>query len=115
MLFVIDEAKALRKAIRTVFGEAPVQRCVRHKERNVAEHLPGAANADHYQELHTALSFDPSLCLATARVVLDRLMRLRRANGSFQQRTKGTSSVGRPRRRRARAVRADRLPEPTDV
>jgi transposase-like protein len=40
MLFVIDGAKALRKAIRTVFGEAPVQRCVRHKERNVAEHLP---------------------------------------------------------------------------
>ena len=40
MLFVIDGAKALRKAIRSVFGEAPVQRCVRHKERNVLEHLP---------------------------------------------------------------------------
>jgi transposase-like protein len=40
MLFVIDGAKALRKAIRAVFGEAPVQRCVRHKERNVLEHLP---------------------------------------------------------------------------
>jgi len=41
MLFVIDGSKALRKAIRTVFGErAPVQRCIRHKERNVLEHLP---------------------------------------------------------------------------
>jgi putative transposase len=40
ILFVIDGAKALRKAIRTVFGEAPVQRCVRHKERNVTDHLP---------------------------------------------------------------------------
>ena len=31
ILFVIDGAKALRKAIRTVFGErAPVHRCVRH-------------------------------------------------------------------------------------
>src|SRR2546425_4590536 len=30
ILFVIDGAKALRKAIRNVFGEAPVQRCVRH-------------------------------------------------------------------------------------
>ena len=40
ILFAIDGAKALRKAIRTVFGEkAPVQRCVRHKERNVLEHL----------------------------------------------------------------------------
>jgi putative transposase len=40
MLFVIDGAKALRKAIRSVFGEVPVQRCVRHKERNVTDHLP---------------------------------------------------------------------------
>lgn len=40
ILFVVDGAKALRKAIRSVFGEAPVQRCVRHKERNVLDHLP---------------------------------------------------------------------------
>jgi putative transposase len=40
MLFLIDGSKALRKAIRDVFGEAPVQRCIRHKERNVLEHLP---------------------------------------------------------------------------
>jgi putative transposase len=40
LLFVIDGAKALRKAIRSVFGEVPVQRCVRHKERNVLDHLP---------------------------------------------------------------------------
>src|SRR5947208_14840766 len=39
-LFVIDGAKALRKAIRNVFGDAPVQRCLRHKERNVIDHLP---------------------------------------------------------------------------
>jgi putative transposase len=29
MLFVIDRSKALRKAVRTVFGEVPVRRCVR--------------------------------------------------------------------------------------
>jgi putative transposase len=40
MLFVIDGSKALRKAIRTVFGEVPVQRCIWHKERNVMRHLP---------------------------------------------------------------------------
>jgi putative transposase len=40
MLFVIDGSKALRKAVRLVFGEVPVQRCVRHKERNVIRHLP---------------------------------------------------------------------------
>ena len=43
ILFVIDGAKALRKAIRTVFGQrAPVQRCVRHKERNVLDPCPSA-------------------------------------------------------------------------
>ena len=30
MLFVLDGSKALRKADRSVFGEVPVQRCVRH-------------------------------------------------------------------------------------
>src|SRR3954466_571428 len=48
VLCVIDGSKALRKAIRDVFGDhAPVQRAprrvqrgVRHKERNMREHLP---------------------------------------------------------------------------
>lgn len=43
LLFVIDGAKALRKAIREVFGPAAqVQRCQVHKERNVLDHLPEA-------------------------------------------------------------------------
>ena len=41
ILCVLDGSKALRKAIRCVLGErAPVQRCVRHKERNVLDQLP---------------------------------------------------------------------------
>jgi len=40
MLFVLDGSKALRKAVRSVFGEVPVQRCLWHKERNVMGHLP---------------------------------------------------------------------------
>jgi putative transposase len=39
MLFVIDGSKALRKAVRSVFGDVPVQRCVWHKERNVLGHI----------------------------------------------------------------------------
>jgi transposase-like protein len=40
-LFVIDGSGALRKAIRTVFGEyALVQRCQVHKAKNVRDHLP---------------------------------------------------------------------------
>jgi transposase-like protein len=39
ILFVLDGGKALRKAVRAVFGDVPVQRCIRHKERNVMGHL----------------------------------------------------------------------------
>jgi putative transposase len=40
-LFVIDGSKALRTAIDQVYGgQNPVQRCRKHKERNVLGHLP---------------------------------------------------------------------------
>jgi putative transposase len=40
-LFVIDGSKALRAAIDAVLGAGnPVQRCRKHKERNVLDHLP---------------------------------------------------------------------------
>jgi putative transposase len=43
VLFVIDGGKALERAIRSVFGaKALIQRCRRHKERNVTDHLPEA-------------------------------------------------------------------------
>ncbi|CAN5346179.1 IS256-like element ISRba9 family transposase [soil metagenome] len=58
MLFVIDGAKALRKAIRSVFGEVPVQRCVRHKERNVLEHLPERDRLPVKQRLRRAWALD---------------------------------------------------------
>ncbi len=45
-LFVIDGAKALRAAIREVFGgEQPVQRCRTHKARNVLDELPKEQHA----------------------------------------------------------------------
>ncbi len=40
MLFGLDGSKARRKAVRSVFGDVPVQRCLWHKERNVMQHLP---------------------------------------------------------------------------
>ncbi len=41
VLGVLDGAKALRKAVRDLLGvHTPVQRCIRHKERNVLDHLP---------------------------------------------------------------------------
>src|SRR5487761_814121 len=58
ILFVIDGAKALRKAVRNVFGEAPVQRCRRHKERNVTEHLPERERPVVKQRLRRAWALD---------------------------------------------------------
>ncbi|MBA3561578.1 MAG: IS256 family transposase [Actinobacteria bacterium] len=58
ILFVIDGAKALRKAIRNVFGQAPVQRCVRHKERNVIDHLPERERPSVKQRLRRAWALD---------------------------------------------------------
>lgn len=43
ILFVLDGGKALRRAVKDVFGDkALVQRCRLHKERNLADHLPEA-------------------------------------------------------------------------
>lgn len=39
-LFVLDGSKALRAAVRAVYGDAPVQRCRLHKVRNVCDQLP---------------------------------------------------------------------------
>ena len=58
ILFVVDGAKALRKAIRNVFGEAPVQRCLRHKERNVLDHLPERERPAVKQRLRRAWALD---------------------------------------------------------
>jgi putative transposase len=42
VLVVLDGSKALRKAARDVLGPVPVQRCVRHKERNASSTCPSA-------------------------------------------------------------------------
>jgi transposase-like protein len=40
ILVILDGSKALRAAVDEAFGPVPVQRCIRHKERNVLDHLP---------------------------------------------------------------------------
>jgi transposase-like protein len=58
VLCVIDGAKALRKAIDEVLGPVPVQRCVRHKERNVLDHLPERDRPQVKQRLRRAWARD---------------------------------------------------------
>ncbi len=59
VLCVLDGAKALRKAVRDVLGvSTPVQRCVRHKERNVCDHLPERDRPAVKQRLRSAWKLD---------------------------------------------------------
>jgi putative transposase len=73
VLFVIDGGKALERAIRAVFGaKALIQRCRRHKERNVTDHLPEAERPLVQRRLRTAWALaDP----AQARAELEQLAR----------------------------------------
>lgn len=59
MLFVIDGAKALRKAVRDVFGDyGIVQRCQVHKTRNVIDLLPEHMKSSVGRALHDAYHTD---------------------------------------------------------
>ena len=59
VLCVLDGAKALRKAVRDVLGiDTPVHRCIRHKERNVLDHLPERDRPAVKQRLRAAWKLD---------------------------------------------------------
>lgn len=54
----LDGGKALRAAVNDVFGPVPVHRCVRHKERNVLDHLPERDRPKVKHQLRTAWAQD---------------------------------------------------------
>jgi transposase-like protein len=73
VLFVVDGGKALDRAIRGVFGaKALIQRCRRHKERNVTEHLPEAERPLVQRRLRAAWALGDA---DQARAELDQLAR----------------------------------------
>jgi putative transposase len=73
VLFVIDGGKALERAIRSVFGaKALIQRCRRHKERNVTDHLPEAERPLVQRRLRAAWALGDA---DKARVELEQLAR----------------------------------------
>jgi len=79
MLFVIDGGKAIRKALRDVFGDrAIVQRCQVHKARNVRDHLPEARRAYVARQIRDAYD---SATAATARKKLIQLASWLDSNG----------------------------------
>ncbi len=71
LLVVIDGAKALRAAVRAVFGKQTlVQRCIVHKKRNVLDHLPESEKRWVSRQLTQAYR-EPDYALA--RAALERL------------------------------------------
>lgn len=65
ILFVIDGSKALKKAIKKIFGKAPVQRCVRHKERNIIKYLPEDRHIEfrrRWKKLHALNDYAEAKC-----------------------------------------------------
>jgi putative transposase len=78
VLFVIDGGKAIRKAIRKVFGEhGVVGRCQVHKGRNVLDHLPAEMHASVRRAMNQAYE---TANLDSARRQLERLARSLEAN-----------------------------------
>jgi len=79
VLFVIDGGKAIRKALRDVFGtRAIVQRCQVHKTRNVREHLPDSRRAYVAKQMRSAYN---STTAATAKKKLMQLASWLASNG----------------------------------
>jgi transposase-like protein len=68
-LFVVDGSGALRKAIRTVFGDyALVQRCQVHKVANVRDHLPKEMHESVRKAMRDAYQA-PTVAAAKARLL----------------------------------------------
>jgi putative transposase len=76
VLVMLDGSEALRAAVREVFGPVPVQRCVRHKERGVLDHLPERDRPVVKARLRRAwASDDHALALDGLRTLADELER----------------------------------------
>src|SRR3954465_11300467 len=77
VLVVLDGGKALRKAVRAVFGvHTPVQGWVRHKERNVLDHLAEHQRDTVRRRLRAAWALDDhDAALERLRVLADELSR----------------------------------------
>jgi len=103
VLCVLDGSKALRKAVRDVLGEhAPVQRCVRHKERNVLDHLPERDRALVARRLRAAWDdTDHDRALGRLEQLADELADTHPGAAARASGSPGSSSAPSPRRTRS--------------
>lgn len=58
-LFILDGSKALKKAVKSIFGKnALVQRCIEHKIRNIIDYLPKRSQGHFRKKLRAAWSMN---------------------------------------------------------
>lgn len=74
-LYIIDGSRALRKAIKDIFGDpVPVQRCQVHKKRNVLDHLPESERANISRQMTLAYrEFDGDIAMNKLNLLADNL------------------------------------------
>jgi transposase-like protein len=114
-LFVIDGAKAIRTAIRKVFGAlGVVQRCQLHKQRNILGHLPDRLHASvkavlteawslgdtsvakrRLERLASSLEADHPGAAASVREGLDEMLTLQELgiNGALYRKLRSTNAI----------------------
>lgn len=74
-LYVLDGSKALRKAVKDIFGDsAAIQRCQVHKKRNVLDHLPESERPNISRQITLAYrEFDEELAMKKLNLLADNL------------------------------------------
>jgi len=97
VLYVLDGAKAFRKAVRDVLGvQTPVQRCIRHKERNVLDHLPERDRPAVKRRLRAAWRLDAhAACLDRLRALAAELDRSHPGAASLREGLEETLTLQR--------------------
>jgi putative transposase len=96
ILFVIDGGKALRRAIKDVFGEhALVHRCHRHKERNICDLLPERDRPAILARVRGAWALtNPDLAEQRLELLASDLSPLRRTARSAPKMVRGSMRLG---------------------
>lgn len=98
VLFIVDGGKALAKAIRATFGgKALIQRCRRHKERNVLDHLPEAERPLVQRRLRAAWAFADAVAAERELAAIARSLKRKRpgAAASLREGLADTVTVNR--------------------
>jgi putative transposase len=117
ILFVIDGGKALAKAIRAAFGsKALIQRCRRHKERNVVGHLPEGERPLIQRKLRTAWANpDPDAALRELEALARALDKKRPGAACVAARRPRRHAHRQPARRERLAAQDRRVNQPRRV